>query len=153
MRIRYGQFNISDFILTLDRDYYNSSSSTINPNNNTIYGIITVIDKSKIKIVRTVMIKRVDEDRYGNNSTEVKFVIFTQSDTTANKLSDVSIRCCSGWEFCFSIMDAVSDRFLILKCDTFSSIKLFLRSGGFFDRPCKPLFTYLFVCLFVRLFS
>lgn len=118
MRIRYGQFNISDFILTLDRDYYKSSSSTINQNNNNmIYGIITVIDKTKIKIVRTVMMKRVDGDRYGNNS-------------------DVSIRCCSGWEFCFSIMDAVSDRFLILKCDTFSSIKLFLRSGGILDRPC-----------------
>ena len=137
MRIRYGQFNISDFILTLDRDYYKSSSSTINQNNNNIiYGIITVIDKTKIKIVRTVMMKRVDEDRNGNNSTLVKFIIFTQSDTTANKLSDVSIRCCSGWEFCFSIMDAVSDRFLILKCDTFSSIKLFLRSGGIVDRPC-----------------
>lgn len=133
MNIRYGKLDISDFYITLDRDYY-YSSSTINQNyDDVIYGVLTVIDKTKIKIVRTLTMKRV-EDR--NNSTELRFVIFSPSDTNSNKTNDVTIRCCCGWEFCFSIMDVVSDRFLIQKSDTFSSIKLFLRLGRFLDLTC-----------------
>jgi hypothetical protein len=124
MHLRYGKLEISDFYVCIDRD------NSANQSYDSIYIVLTVVEKTNIKIVRTLMMKRVEENLDSNhhkNSKEVKFVAFNNSDINS---STISIRCCCGWELCFSIMDLVSDRFLIQKNVAFSSMTVSLRSGN-----------------------
>ena len=123
MHLRYGKLEISDFYVCIDRD------NSANQSYDSIYIVLTVVEKTNIKIVRTLMMKRVEENldsSHHKNSKGVKFVAFNNSDINS---STISIRCCCGWELCFSIMDLVSDRFLIQKNVAFSSMTVSLRSA------------------------
>ena len=127
MHLGYGKLEISDFYVYFEKNYAVQSY-------NSVYIVLTVVEKTNIKIVRTLMMKIVEEnlDSYHQNKSKgIKFVAFNNSDINSNKPDSLSIRCCCGWELCFSIMDCVSDRFLIQKNATFSSMTVSLRSGAF----------------------